>query len=94
MAGFFLLLAVLVIAYLVDRFGPQRNVVRKTNILHPAEIPAAIATKRGLGLGIIDLAFVGVLLAFYPKHYWLIIFYGVLGYTFLVAFAHRVINKP
>jgi hypothetical protein len=91
MAGVILLLVLIVVLYLVDRYGPQRNQTRKTNTLRPVEIPAAIATRKGVALAILGLAFVGVLLAVYPTHYWLIIFYGILGYVgFLIPFYHRI----
>jgi hypothetical protein len=91
MAGVILLLALIIVMYLVDRFGPHRIQTRRANILRPAEMAAAIVTRKGIGLAILDLAFVGVLLAFYPQRYWLIIFYGILGYVgFLIPFFHRL----
>ena len=55
------------------------------------EMAAAIATKKGIGLAILDLILVGPILAFYPKRYRLLIFYGILGYVgFLVPFFHRL----
>jgi hypothetical protein len=91
MLGVVLLLALMIIIYLVDRFGPQRIQTRRANILRPIEMPAAIVTRKGIGLAILDLAFAGVLLAFYPRHYWLIIFYAILSYVgFLIPFFHRL----
>jgi hypothetical protein len=90
MTGVVLLLALIIVGYLVDRFGPQRSQTRRTNILRPRDVPAAIATRNGIGLAILVLAFVSVLLALYPRHYWLIIFYGIFGYVcFLIPFFHR-----
>jgi hypothetical protein len=77
MVGVLLLFALFIVIYLVDRFGPRRNLTRGTNVLRAREIPAAIATRRGVGLAILDLALVGVLLALFPRHYWLIIFWGI-----------------
>ena len=94
MVGVLLLIALMIVMHLVDRFGPRRDQTRGTNVLHTTEIPAAIATKRGVVLAIIVLALVGVFLVVYPKHYWLIIFYGILGYVgFLVPFVHRLTNR-
>jgi MFS family permease len=92
--GVVLLIALMIVMYLVDRFGPRRNQTRRTNVLRATEIPAAIATKKGVVLAIIVLALVGVFLGFYPKSYWLIIFYGILGYVgFLVPFVYRLTNR-
>jgi hypothetical protein len=91
MAGVILLLVLIIVIYSIDRFGPQRIRTQRTNILRPMEMPAAIATRKGIGLAIFDLAFVGVLLGFYPRHHWLIIFYGILGYVgFLIPVFHRL----
>jgi len=94
MVGVLLLVTLMIVMYLVDRFGPRRNQTRGTNVLRATEIPAAIATKRGVVLAIIALSLVGVFLGLYPKHHWLIIFYGILGYVgFLVPFVHRLTNR-
>jgi MFS family permease len=91
MAGVLLLLALFVVAYLVDRFGPLRRRLSNPKTLRPMEIPAAIATKRGSLLALLVLVGVVVLCALYPKHYWLIVFWGILGYVgFLLPLAHRV----